>query len=111
MTSLEPVTTGQRAWLTPTLVAIAIVGLVATAASFAWSMRENWRTAPGTGSEYIEPDPQVLNALVAPEGFKEVRDVPAYVTTEVSRCYLVELSRLEVLAAVEPWIHGAEGPE
>ena len=110
MTSFEPNTRGQRVWITPTVVAIAIVALVATTASFVWSMRANMGMATAQ-SEYVEPDPHLLNDFVAPEGFTAVRDVPDCLATRTSRCYLTELPRAQMMAAAAQWVDTTESPE
>ena len=86
--------TGPR-WLSATLIVVAVVALVATGASFLWIMSE--KEAHSTESDFVQPDPRVLETLEIPAGFTSVRDVPACVESETSRCFLTTKSADEVV--------------
>jgi len=100
MTSFEPPAGGQRVWLGPTLIAIAVVSLVATLAAFFWVMAVKQREGARGVAQVVTPDAAALEGFTLPGSFSPVRAHPECASTPISRCYLTELPRGE---AVSQW--------
>ena len=87
-------------WVMPAIVVVAVVALVATGASFVWIMSEK-EAHSSEASDFVEPDPAVLDGFQVPSSFRAMKDILECQTSQISRCYLTTLSESQAVGQAD----------